>query len=51
MDNASIHLSNELKVICEKAGVLLANLLAYLYNFNFIETSFSFLKSYIRRYS
>ena len=37
--------------MCEKTGVLLANLLTYLYDFNLIKTFFSFLKSYIRRYN
>ena len=36
--------------MCEKIGVLLIYLSAYLYDFNFIKISFVFLKSYIRRY-
>ena len=32
-----------------EVGVLLAKLPLYLYDFNLIKTSFSFLKSYIRR--
>ena len=49
-DNARIYQSDELKEMYEEAGVLLTKLLTYSPDFNPIETSFSFLKSYIRCY-
>ena len=51
LDNATIHKSDELEEMCEEAGVLLAYLPAYSCDFNPIETSFTFLKSYLRRHN
>ena len=49
-NNARIYQSDELKEMCEEAGVLLTKLPTYSPEFNPIETSSSFLKSYIRRH-
>ena len=50
MDNASIHHSEELRLICEYAGVKLVYLPPYSPDFNPIEEFFSVLKSFIRRH-
>ena len=49
MDNAKIHYNEELRNICDKAGVLLEYLPSYSPDLNPIETSFTVLKAWIRR--
>ena len=51
MDNASIHWSEELRIMCQDANVLLVHLPPYSPDFNPIETSFSILKAWIKRHS
>jgi hypothetical protein len=48
VDNARIHMSEELESMCEAAGVLLARLPPYSCDYNPIETSFTLLKRWIR---
>jgi transposase len=50
MDNASWHHSEEIREICDNAGVKLLYLPPYSPDFNPIEEFFSVLKSFIRRY-
>ena len=50
MDNAPIHRNEELKEMCNEAGVLLEYLPPYSPDFNPIELSFGVLKSWIRRH-
>jgi transposase len=49
LDNASCHRSQELKDMCEEAGVILDFLPPYSPDFNPIEESFSALKAWVRR--
>ena len=49
LDNASCHRSQELKDMCEEAGVVLEFLPPYSPDFNPIEESFSALKAWVRR--
>jgi transposase len=49
IDNASCHGSQELKEMCNEAGVVLDFLPLYLPDFNSIEELFSVLKAWIRR--
>lgn len=50
LDNAKIHMSQELEDMCEVAGVLLARLPPYSCDYNPIETSFALLKRWIKRH-
>jgi transposase len=49
LDNASCHRSQELKDMCNEAGVVLEFLPPYSPDFNPIEESFSALKAWVRR--
>lgn len=49
LDNAKVHKSDDLKVICQEAGVRLEFLPAYSPDYNGIEESFSALKAWMRR--
>ena len=49
MDNAKIHYNEELRNMCDEAGVLLEYLPPYSPDLNPIETSFAILKAWIRR--
>lgn len=49
-DNASIHRSEELRRLCEEAGVKLAFLPPYSPDFNPIEETFSALKSWMKKH-
>ena len=49
LNNAFCHRSQELKDICEEAGVVLEFLPPYSPDFNPIEESFSALKAWVRR--
>ena len=49
MDNASIHHSEEVKLLCEAAGVRLEYLPPYSPDYNPIELSFHCLKVWMRR--
>lgn len=51
LDNAKIHMSQELEDMCERAGVLLACLPPYSCDYNPIETSFALLKRWIRKHA
>ena len=51
LDNARIHHSEELREMCEEAGVLLEFLPPYSPDLNPIETSFALLKAYLRRHT
>lgn len=44
LDNAKLHMSQELEDMCEEAGVLLARLPPYSCDYNPIETLFALLK-------
>ena len=49
LDNAKIHYNEELRNMCDEAGVLLEYLPPYSPDLNPIETSFAILKAWIRR--
>lgn len=49
LDNAKIHYNGELRVMCDKAGVLLDYLPPYSSDLNPIDTLFVILKAWIRR--
>ena len=49
MNNAKIHWSEKFIEMCKKTNVLIARLSSYFSDFNSIETSFTLLKSWIRR--
>ena len=49
MDNVKIHYNEELRNMCDRAGVLLEYLPPYLLDLNPIETLFVILKAWIRR--
>jgi transposase len=49
LNNASCHRSQELKDMCDKAGVVLEFLLLYSPDFNLIKESFLTLKTWVRR--
>lgn len=51
VDNARIHHSQELKDLCDEAGVLLEFLPPYSPDCNPIETSFALVKAWIRRHA
>nr|GAT52207.1 TPR domain protein [Mycena chlorophos] len=49
MDNCRIHHVEEVEAICDERGIKLVYLPPYSPDYNPIEQSFSFIKSYIRR--
>ena len=50
LDNASIHKSQYLRSICEEKGIRLEFLPPYSPDFNPIETCFSVIKSFLKKY-
>ena len=49
LDNMNSHLSEDLAIMCEEAGVRLEYLPPYSFDYNPIEESFSALKAWMRR--
>jgi len=49
LDNVNSHLSEDLAIMCEEAGVRLEYLPLYSFNYNLIKESFSALKAWMRR--